>query len=130
MCDTAWHEPLSGAVRGSLELEVVICKPAGVRFTVSWWQPEWRCPSDLLSGIPAVPAKLASEIDGSLMNTHLMFFPRHVSNYIYDCTCAWSINDRTRLLCVVLFFPESARGPKHLVAQPGPLAASRGLVSE
>ena len=24
MCDTAWHEPLSGGVRGGLELEIVI----------------------------------------------------------------------------------------------------------
>ena len=30
-----------------------------------------------------------------------------------------STNDRTRLLCLVCFLPESARGPRHLVTRPG-----------
>ena len=76
--------------------------------------------SDLLSGILAVPAKLASEIDEPLLNTHLVCFSRHGSNFVYGCIRARSTSDRTKLLCLV-FFPESARGPRHLVTRPGPL---------
>ena len=32
------------------------------------------CSSDLLSGILAVPAKFALEIDESFLNTHFVFF--------------------------------------------------------
>ena len=44
-----------------------------------------------------------------------------------NCTCARSVNDRTRLLCFVFFgfLPESARGPRHLVTRPGPLPLPR-----
>ena len=48
-----------------------------------------------------------------------MFFPPRFE-FVYDCTCARSIDDRTRLLCLVFFLPESARGPRHLVTRPGP----------
>ena len=36
---------------------------------------EWQCLSDLLSGILAMPVKLALEIEESPSNTHLVFFP-------------------------------------------------------
>ena len=49
--------------------------------------------------------------------THL----QSITNFVYDCTCARSFDDRTRLLCPVFFLPESARGPRHLVTRPGPL---------
>ena len=108
---------------GALSLNLSFGGPAGVRLIVSWWQPKWQCPSDLLSlfGILAAPAKVASEIDKSLLNAHLVCFSRHGSNFVYDCTCARPIIDRTRLLCLVFFLPESARGPRHLVIRPGPL---------
>ena len=64
---------------GALNLKLSFGGPAGVKHIASWWQPKWQCPSDLLSGIPATPAKLALEIDGSLLNTHLVYFPRHGS---------------------------------------------------
>ena len=59
-----------------------------------------------------------------------MFFPPrcsrycHCSHFVFDCASARSVNDRTRLLCLVFFpffLPESARGPRHLVTRPGPL---------
>ena len=59
MYDTAWHEPLSVGSVGALNLKLSFGAPAGVRLTVSWWQPKWQCPSDLLSRILAVPSRLA-----------------------------------------------------------------------
>ena len=44
------------------------------------------------------------------------------------CTCARSVNDRTRLLCLFLLFPESARGPRHLLTRPGPLLLPHPVV--
>ena len=64
---------------GALSLKLSFGGPAGVRLIVSWWQPKWQCPSDLLSGIFAVPAKLALETDESLLDTHLVYFSRHGS---------------------------------------------------
>ena len=64
---------------GALNLKLSFGGPAGVRLIVSWWQPKWQCPSDLLSGILAAPAKLALEIDESLLNTHLVYFSRRGS---------------------------------------------------
>ena len=116
---------------------------------MSRWQPTWQCPGDLLSGILAVPAKLALEIDESFLSTHTLciFPPRcsryillkrsrtnerdgvldifflfphwcsrycHCSHFVYGCTCAHSVHHRPRLLCLVLFPSESARGPRHL----------------
>ena len=62
----------------ALNLKLSFGEPARVKLTVSWWQPKRQCPSDLLSGILAVPAKLASEIDESFLNTHLVCFPATV----------------------------------------------------
>ena len=70
-------EPLSGGVRGGLELEIVIGGPAGVEHIVSWWQLKEQCPSDLLSRILAVPAKVALNIDKSFLYTHLVYFSCH-----------------------------------------------------
>ena len=62
---------------GALNLKLSFGGPAGVRLTVSWWQPKWQCPSDLLSRILAVPAKVAMNIDQLFLNTHLVCFSRH-----------------------------------------------------
>jgi len=62
---------------GALNLKLSFGGPAGVRLTVSWWQPKWQCPSDLLSRILAVPAKVALNIDQPFLNTHLVCFSRH-----------------------------------------------------
>ena len=45
---------------------------------------------------------------------------------VKQCRCERSANDRTRLLCLVCWFPppESARGPRHLVTRPGSLPAT------
>ena len=67
---------------GALNLKLSFGEPAGVRLIVSWWQLKWQCPSDLLSRILAVPAKLALEIDGSLVRAHLVYFSRHVSIFL------------------------------------------------
>ena len=69
MCDTAWHEPLSGGVRGGLELEVVI-----------WWARRGETYCVLVATLMAMPQRpVALEIDGSLLNTHLVYFSRHGS---------------------------------------------------
>ena len=60
---------------GALNLKLSFGGPAGVRLIVSWWQTKWQCPSDLLFGILAVLAKLALEIDESLLNTPCVYFP-------------------------------------------------------
>ena len=65
-----------GSVR-ALSLKLSFGGPAGVRLIVSWWQPKWQCPSDLLSGIFAVPAKREVTIDEFCLNTHLVYFSRH-----------------------------------------------------
>ena len=62
---------------GALNLKLSFGGPAGVRLIVSWWQPKWQCPSDLLSRILAVPAKVALNIDQSFLYTHLVCFSRH-----------------------------------------------------
>ena len=76
-----------------------------------WWKPEWQCPSDLLSRILAVPAKVALNIDQSFLYTHLVCVSRQgvldiviARILIFVCTCARSVNDRTKLLCLVFFF--------------------------
>ena len=63
---------------GALNLKLSFGGPAWVRLTVSWWQPKWQCPSDLLSRILAVSAKVALNIDQSVLYTHLVFFPATV----------------------------------------------------
>ena len=45
---------------------------------MSWWQPKMEHPSDLLSGILAVPAKRALKNDECFMNAHFVFFPATV----------------------------------------------------
>ena len=62
---------------GALNLKLSFGGPAGVRFTVSWWQPKLQCPCDLLSRILAVPAKVALNIDQSVLYTHLVYLSRH-----------------------------------------------------
>ena len=57
----------------------------------------------------------------SLLNTHLARFSRHGSNFVYDCTCARFINDRTRLLCLIFFPPNPHAdhfGSSHFGSRP------------
>ena len=89
---------------------------------------KWQCPSDLLSGILAVPAKRDLKIDESLLNTHLVCFSRHGVLDIVIARILYMIAHARILLMIergcyalFLFLPESARGPRHLVTRPGPL---------
>ena len=123
---------------GALNLKLSFGGPAGVRLIVSWWQPKWQCPSDLLSRILAVPAKVALNIDQSFLYTHLVCFSRHSVLDIVIARILYLIAHARVLLMIergcydffsYSFSPESARGPGHLATRPGPLPASAHVQS-
>ena len=79
-----------------------------------------------------MPAKVALNIDQSFLYTHLVCFSRHSVLDIVIARILYLIAHARVLLMIergcyalfsffLFFFPESARGPRHLVTRPGPL---------